>query len=324
MPSTSKLSKKEEYDSKLCNLLEMYSKCFIVHADNVGSKQFQDIRRGLREHGESVVLMGKNTMMKRSIRLYCERTGNEEWPAVVESLVGNVGLIFTKGDLNEVRNEINKFKVGAPARVGLVAPNDVVVPLGNTGLDPSQTSFFQALNIPTKINRGTVEIVSDVALITKGDKVGGSEATLLAKLGIKPFSYGLVVQQVFEGGALFDPKVLDIKDEDLMASVAAAIANVAAASLELGHPTLASIPHSVVHGYKNVLAIAVETGYDFPLAEKVKAFLADPSAFVVEAAPEAAAGGGGGGGAAEAKEEKVEEKEEEEEEEEDMGFSLFD
>ena len=53
----------------------------------------------------------------------------------------------------------------------------------------------QALNIPTKINRGTVEIVSDVALITKGEKVGGSEATLLAKLGIKPFSYGLVVQQ---------------------------------------------------------------------------------------------------------------------------------
>lgn len=75
---------------------------------------------------------------------------------------------------------------------------------------------------------------------------------------------------MFEGGALFDPKVLDIKDEDLMASVAAAIANVAAASLELGHPTLASIPHSVVHGYKNVLAIAVETDYDFPLAEKAR------------------------------------------------------
>ena len=57
---------------------------------------------------------------------------------------------------------------------------------------------------------------------------------------------------------------------------------------------------------------------------QVKAFLADPSAFVVEAAPEAAAGGGSGG-AAEAKEEaKEEEKEEEEEEDEDMGFSLFD
>ena len=59
--------------------------------------------QGLRDHGESIVLMGKNTMMKRSIRLYCEKTGNDQWPGVIDSLVGNVGLIFTKGDLNEVR-----------------------------------------------------------------------------------------------------------------------------------------------------------------------------------------------------------------------------
>ena len=55
---------------------------------------------------------------------------------------------------------------------------------------------MQALNIPTKINKGCVEIVSDVHLIRASEKVGGSEATLLAKLGIKPFSYGLVIQQV--------------------------------------------------------------------------------------------------------------------------------
>ena len=55
---------------------------------------------------------------------------------------------------------------------------------------------MQALNIPTKINKGCVEIVSDVHLIKQSEKVGGSEATLLAKLGIKPFSYGLVIQKV--------------------------------------------------------------------------------------------------------------------------------
>jgi len=55
---------------------------------------------------------------------------------------------------------------------------------------------LQALNIPTKINKGCVEIVSDVHLVKQSEKVGGSEATLLAKLGIKPFSYGLVLQKV--------------------------------------------------------------------------------------------------------------------------------
>ncbi len=81
--------------------------------------------------------------------------------------------------------------------------------------------------------------------------------------------------QVFEDGAIYDPKVLDIKDEDLMDSVLTAITRIAAASLELGYPTLASIPHSVINGYKNVLAVSIATDYDFPLAEKVT-FLPQP------------------------------------------------
>lgn len=55
---------------------------------------------------------------------------------------------------------------------------------------------LQALGIATKINKGTIEIVSDVHLIKTGDKVGASQATLLSKLGIKPFKYGLQILQV--------------------------------------------------------------------------------------------------------------------------------
>ena len=76
--------------------------------------------------------------------------------------------------------------------------------------------------------------------------------------------------QVFEGGSLYSPKALDIKEDDLMSHVTAAIANVAAMSLQLGYPTLASIPHSIIHGYKNVLAVSVATEYSFPLSEKVR------------------------------------------------------
>lgn len=260
--------------------------------------------------------MGKNTMMKRSIRIYCEEKGDDRWAPLVDELVGNVGLIFTKTDLGSVKDEIAKYKVGAPARVGLVAPNDVTIPAGGTGMDPSQTSFFQALNIATKINKGTIDIVNDVHLIKAGEKVGASEAALLGKLGVKPFKYGLEILKVYDQGALFDAAVLDITDEVLLGAVAAAVANVAALSLATSYPTLASIPHSVVDGYKNVLAIAVETDYSFPLADKVKEYLKDPSKFAVAAAPAAAAAGGA---AAPAKKEEPEE-----EEEEDMGFSLFD
>jgi large subunit ribosomal protein LP0 len=315
MPSASKLEKKEAYHQRLCDYLNTYERAFVVGADNVGSKQMSDIRAALRP--DTIILMGKNTMMKRSIRLYCEETGNDQWAPLLDELVGNVGLVFTKGDLAQVKAEIAKYKVGAPARVGLVAPNDVTIPAGGTGMDPSQTSFFQALAIATKINKGTIEIVSDVHLIKAGDKVGASEAALLGKLGVKPFKYGLEIVKVYDSGSLFEPAVLEITDEDMQASVGAALANVAALSLATNYPTLASIPHSVVNGYKNVLAIAVETDYSFPLAEKVKAYLADPSAFAVAAAPAA-------GGAAAAPAAAAAAPEPEEEEDEDMGFSLFD
>ena len=75
--------------------------------------------------------------------------------------------------------------------------------------------------------------------------------------------------QVYDAGSVFDPKVLDITDSDLELTVQLGIKRIAAACLALNYPTLASIPHSVVNGYKNVLAVSVETDYTFPLAEKV-------------------------------------------------------
>ncbi|EOY17861.1 Ribosomal protein L10 family protein isoform 1 [Theobroma cacao] len=315
----SKADKKIAYDAKLCQLLDEYTQILIAAADNVGSNQLQNIRKGLR--GDSVVLMGKNTMMKRSIRMHAEKTGNTAFLNLIPLLQGNVGLIFTKGDLKEVSEEVAKYKVGAPARVGLVAPIDVVVPPGNTGLDPSQTSFFQVLNIPTKINKGTVEIITPVELIKKGDKVGSSEAALLAKLGIRPFSYGLVVLSVYDNGSVFSPEVLDLTEDDLVEKFAAGVSMVTALSLAISYPTLAAAPHMFINAYKNVLALAIATEYSFPQADKVKEYLADPSKFAVAAAPVAA-----DAGAAPAAPAAVEEKkpEPEEESDDDMGFSLFD
>mmetsp|Transcript_19831 Transcript_19831/g.58925 ORF Transcript_19831/g.58925 Transcript_19831/m.58925 type:complete len:316 (-) Transcript_19831:75-1022(-) len=315
MPGASKIAAKEAYHNKVCELLKSHEKAFLVDADNVSSMQFQEIRKCIRP--ESTILMGKNTMMKRSIRIYTEESGDEKWACLIDKLVGNVGVVFVQGDLLEVKNEIDKFRVGAAARQGVVAPVDVSIPAGPTGMDPSQTSFFQALGVATKINKGTIEIVSDVQLIKTGDKVGASQATLLSKLGVKPFKYGLGFKEVIENGSVYSPAILEITDEDMLASVAAGIANVAAISLAVDYPTLCSIPHSVINGYKNVLAVALATEYSFPRADKIKEILANPGAFAAAAAPAA-------GGAAAAAPAAAAPPPKEESEEEDMGFSLFD
>ncbi|CAL9099880.1 unnamed protein product [Musa acuminata var. zebrina] len=314
----SKAEKKVVYDKKLCSLLDEYSKVLIAVADNVGSNQLQNIRKGLR--GDSIVLMGKNTLIRRCIKIHAEKTGNKNYLNLLPLLVGNVGLIFTKGDLKEVSEEVAKYKVGAPARVGLVAPIDVVVPPGNTGLDPSQTSFFQVLNIPTKINKGTVEIITPVELIKKGEKVGSSEAALLAKLGIRPFSYGLIILTVYDNGSVFSPEVLDLTEDDLIEKFAAGVSMVTSLSLAVSYPTLAAAPHMFINAYKNVLAVAIATEYTFPQAEKMKEYLKDPSKFAVAAAPvtEEAAAAPAAAPAEEKKEEPAEESDD------DMGFSLFD
>merc|ERR1712174_186635 len=96
----------------------------------------------------------------------------------------------------------------APARVGAIAPINVVVPKGPTGCDPGQTAFFQTLQIATKITRGQIEMVNDTDLIEAGEKVTASQAALLQKLNIEPFSYGLILKTIYDNGSVFSAKVL--------------------------------------------------------------------------------------------------------------------
>jgi len=264
--------------------------------------------------GNAEVLMGKNTMMRKAIRGHLEN--NPALEKLLPHIVQNIGFVFTNDDLVDIRDKLLENKKRAPARAGAIAPLPVIIPAQNTGLGPEKTSFFQALQIPTKISRGTIEIVNDVQLLKEGDKVGASEATLLNMLNISPFTYGLQVQQVYDQGTVFSPKVLDITDEDLMITFQSGLANVAAVSLAIGYPTVASVPHSVVNGFKNLLAIAAVTDVTFKEAATLKEYLADPSKFAVAAAPTAAA--------TEAAPAAAKEEEPEEESDDDMGFGLFD
>merc|ERR1712236_42145 len=293
---------KANYFMKIESLIEEYPTCFLVSADNVGSKQMQQIRIALRGKGE--VLMGKNTMMRKALRGQLSKYPQLE--KLLPCIVGNVGFVFTNEDLCEVRDVILSNKKEAPAKAGAIAPLDVFVPGGNTGQGPEKTSFFQALAIPTKITKGTIEILSDIHLVKKDEKVGASEAALLQMLNIKPFHYGLVVSQVYDNGAVFSPEILDITDEDILKKFTSGISNIAAASLAIGYPTVASVPHSVVNGFKNILAIAAVTDVTFKEAATLKEFLSDPSKF--EAVAAAAAPAAAEAAPAAAKEEEPEEE----------------
>jgi large subunit ribosomal protein LP0 len=238
-------------------------------------------------------------------------------------MTGNVGFVFTNEDLKDIREKILANRVAAPARAGAVAPLDVYIPAGNTGMEPGKTSFFQALGVPTKIARGTIEITTDLKLVEAGTKVGASEATLLNMLNISPFTYGMGISQIYDQGQVFGPDVLDIEESQLLKAFHTAVNTVATISLAINFPTLPSVIHSVVNSYKNIMSVAIETDYSYEGIEELKDRIANPDKY----AGSAPAGGSGGGAAADAPKEdapKAASEKDEESEDDDMGFGLFD
>lgn len=280
--------RKVDYIARMNELLCTYSKVFIVNATHVGSKQFQDIRLALR--GSAVVLMGKNTVMRKVIN---QLGADSPYANLLPEIVGNIGLVFVKDNMQHARDVIGEYVVPAPARAGVVANANVMVPKGPTGCDPSQTSYFQTMEIPTKISRGQIEIQSDIHLVTKGTRVTAGQADLLQKLNIRPFTYGLAITRVFDNGSLYDVEVLDIDDDVIMSAFSFHARDVAAVGHALNRPNTASAMHSVRYAFKTILSVVCNEGFThkFDQASDVLGFLADPSAFVSAAAP---AGGGGG------------------------------
>jgi large subunit ribosomal protein LP0 len=308
-PKSKRRIRKETLKGKLDRMLNEYKNVLICTVDNVGSNQMQKVRIALR--GKAELLMGKNTLMRKVIREHTAR--NPQLEALVPHVWGNIGFVFTNHDLKVVREIVLKNKVPAAAKSGSFAPIDVFIPPGPTGLDPGQTGFFQALNIATKIARGSIEIINQVHLVKKGDKVTSSHVALLTKLDIKPFFYGIVVTKVYEGGSVYESSVLDLAPADLYAKFFAGVRKIAALSLAIGYPTIASLPHILGNGFRKLLAISLATNYEFKEAKMFKDAAASGAAQAA-AAPAAAAGGKAEAAKAEAA------PKEEEPEEEDMGL----
>jgi len=279
-PLSAKKVRKNVYWAKLESCLNRYKNILIITVDFVGSRQMQVVRSAIRGRGE--ILMGKNTIIRKVLR-----ENSEKIPELLDLLPlikGNMGFIFTNGDLNSIRKEVMSFKLPAAAKAGVLAQADVTVPAGPTGLDPGQTSFFQTLNIATKITKGSIEITVPVHLCTKDQKVTASAVALLSKLNIKPFEYGIVVTTVYEAGSVYSADVLDLDMNDLVGFFANAVSTLSALSFAVKEVNATTVPHSFGRAFNILAAIGLEAGVESEAMTKVKDILANK--------------GGGGGGAA--------------------------
>ncbi len=171
-----------------------------------------------------------------------------------------IALIFSDASVFEIKTKIEANKLPTEARVGVISPVDFTVPAGPTGLDPSQINFFHALNISTKINKGQIEITKDFKVSTKGKKVKASEAALLKKLNLKPFSYGMKIIGVYDDGVILPEEVVNIDPSSLIGKFQNGIKNLAGLSLSTGYPIEATVPLIIANSFKNIAALSIESG----------------------------------------------------------------
>jgi len=179
-------------------------------------------------------------------------------------------MIFSNGDLSEVKACLDKQAREAPAKAGMLAPSDVTIQPGPTGLDPKQTSFFQALSIQTKIVKAQIEIANPVKVIKEGERVNQSQAALLEKLKIRPFEYKMHVKKVLDNGKIYPPSVLLIKTDDILSAFKTAGSNITATSLGSGYIIASAAPHIIMNAFKNLACVSFASNYSFPLAERLR------------------------------------------------------
>lgn len=193
--------KKENHWQKLQETVNTYANAMFINIDNISSSQMNQIRKKLRDIN-AVLIVGKNTFMRAALN----NTNNDK---IVDQLRGNVNIIFTNGDVADIKAVLDKEVRPSPAKAGMIAPVNVIVNAGRTGVDIRKTQIFQVLGIQTQIMKNQIQIKKDKTVIKKGDKINSSQAALLDILNIRPFEYKIKITSILKDGVIYDASILD-------------------------------------------------------------------------------------------------------------------
>ena len=266
--------KKKDFCEKVSTLFRKYKRIMVVTNKNVTGTQMLHIRKEM--DGKGKIIFGKNSLMRRA--LDSVKADVPEMANLEKYLYRGAGLIFTNESFKVVKEIIDNNCAGSAAKCGTIAPTDVTLKPQRTSMPPTEIKKFHALNIQCKIVKGTIEITGEKELIKKGQKVGASEAEILAALHILPFEFTLNVEALYDNGTMYDTKILDITENTLFGKFIEGLRNIVCASVATSYPCDASLPHIVGSAFNNVAAIAVSIEHQMKQIENIQKILADPEA----------------------------------------------
>jgi large subunit ribosomal protein L10 len=189
------------------------------------------MRRDL--HGSAEVRMSRNTLVRRALEEV-----DEGYEGLVEYVSGQVALIGTNDNPFGLYQQLEASKTPAPINAGEVAPNDIVIPEGDTGIDPGPfVGELQQVGAEARIMEGSIKVTADSTVLETGEEVSDELANVLGELGIEPKEVGLDLRSVYSEGVLFEPEELAIDVDEYRADVEAAAAAARNLSVNASYPT---------------------------------------------------------------------------------------
>ena len=222
--------KREEVD-ELVEFIDSYASVGVVGVAGIPSRQLQAMRREL--HGSAEVRMSRNTLTVRALEEVDE--GVEE---LVDYVSGQIALIGTNDNPFGLYKQLEASKTPAPINAGEVAPNDVIIPEGDTGVDPGPfVGELQTVGASARIMDGSIKVTEDSKVLEEGEVVDDDLANVLTELGIEPKEVGLDLKGVYSEGVLFEPDELAIDVDEYRADIESAAAAARNLSVNAAYPT---------------------------------------------------------------------------------------
>ncbi len=249
--------KREEVDDVVA-FLERYDAVGVVDVTGIPSRQLQDMRRDL--HGTAELRVSRNTLIVRALEAVDD--GLED---LVEHVAGQVGLIGTNDNPFGLYRQLEASKTPAPINAGEVAPNDVVIPEGDTGIDPGPfVGDLQQVGANARIEGGSIKVVEDSTVLEAGEEVSADLANVLSELGIEPKEVGLDLRSVHADGVLFSPAELDIDVEGYRTDVESAAAAARNLALNAGYPTARTVPSLLAKAAGEAKSVGISASVESP------------------------------------------------------------
>lgn len=211
-------------------------------------------------YDDAELLFGKNSVIKKAL-LHLAAT-NAFYQKVFDIVGGNTAFIFTNTNPKLIKSNIVANQRNVYANIGMIAQEDVWINRALTTIKVEKTSKFQALNIPTKVTKGGIEIISDCLVLKKGEKVHASQQDLLKMLDIKPFVFKLEIMNLFEDNHIYDGWVVDLDQANVDESMRNVVQSVCATGLGANITTEVGVPYEIINAFKDMMAISLGSGFE--------------------------------------------------------------